>query len=78
MEYFMIQALSYAAIWWVFTNYLEIGLGFIYPPAKRFVCWKCYTFIGTLILTFNIPLAAVASLTAALLDGYISNKKIRL
>lgn len=78
MEHFIIQALSYAAIWWVFASYLEIGLNYTYPLGKRFVCWKCYTFIGTLILTLNLPLAAVASLIAALLDGYISNKKVRL
>jgi hypothetical protein len=78
MEYFIIQALSYASIWWVFVNYLEMGLSYTYPPAKRYVCWKCYTFILTLLFTFNLPLAATASLIAALLDGYLSNQKFKL
>jgi len=78
MEYFIIQALSYASIWWVFVSYLELALGFLYPAARRYVCWKCYTFIGTFLITFNLSMAAVASLIAALLDGYLSNQKFKL
>lgn len=78
MEYFIIKALSYAAICWIIVSYLEMVLSYIYPPAKRYVCWKCYTFILTLLLTFNLPLAATASLIAALLDGYLSNQKFKL
>ena len=75
----IIKALTTSAIWWVFVNYITILFTYTHKPLLRFVCWKCYTFLGPLLFTCgNLELAALASLISAILDSYLSNQKFSL
>lgn len=70
---FLINCIVYFAIAWVLFNQAKITLTKLtpkfYSKIESFVCFKCFTFWFTLIITwFNLPVAAVASLMAYFFD----------
>jgi uncharacterized protein involved in cysteine biosynthesis len=75
MEDLILTALTYSAIIWVILSWIK---AYINPTHKiyRFLCLKCITFWLILVLTFNLPLAAVAALIGAIIDNYIDTTSL--
>lgn len=66
---FLLTALIYFAISWVFysqlTSFTSKFFPRLYQKIENYLCFKCFTFWSTLILTWgNLPLAAIASIGA--------------
>jgi len=74
---FIDEAIAGAAITWVLLSWIKI---WIKPNAKiqKYLCLKCITFWGTLIITLNPITAAIAALIAMLVDTYQNNTNITL
>lgn len=73
----LITALIAFSITWVFLsqakwiiNKLKLNI------PEEYLCIKCITFWSTLILTFDLPLAALAALMAYLFDNYLTQTRL--
>jgi hypothetical protein len=74
MEDLLLISLSYFAIIWVgFSQLQTILLKRRYIKLVNIMCLKCFTFWITLILTFNLPIAAIAALMAFIFDNKFNN-----
>ncbi|CAA6810311.1 MAG: Unknown protein [uncultured Sulfurovum sp.] len=74
----IIKSIQYTAVWWVIITMITSLINkYDYHKFDRFLCIKCISFWGTLILTQNVFIAAVASLLAYWIDK-MDDKNINL
>jgi hypothetical protein len=71
------MAFGMATVIWVALSWIKL---FITPRKKiyKYLCSKCISFWGTLILTLNPFTAATAALIAMLIEYIEENKTIKL
>jgi hypothetical protein len=73
MEDLLLQALTYSAIIWVAVSLTKRVLEYFRLfSLSNVICLKCVTFYLTLLLTFNLQVAAVSALMAAIIDNYVN------